>query len=148
MHGSRESEKFFWHFSPEPVLGVSSAQMTVCSRPNCARDAVGALGFCAADHAAYLRSRKFFAALASAIQIKYPEAFAAVPSAHRQPLAECMVAIASEGLPPLPANVDRSAALLAAALIAHGPERIAPAPTSARRLRPGSPTCRQLEVRG
>jgi len=94
--------------------------MSVCRRPYCHRAATGDLGFCADDHAAYLRSRDVFAALVAATQIKHADAFALVPNDQRGILAEYLVAVASEGLPILPADTPRSAGLLAAALIAHG----------------------------
>ena len=94
--------------------------MLVCRRPDCDRAATGELGFCAADHAAYVRSRQAYASLAEAAQVVHADAFALFPTTQRQILAEYLVAVASEGLPALPAGTPRSAGLLAAALIARG----------------------------
>jgi len=52
--------------------------------------------------------------------VVHADAFALVPTAQRQILAEYLVAVASEGLPALPVSTPRSAGLLAAALIARG----------------------------
>ena len=105
---------------PDGDLASSYWQMLVCRRPDCDRAATGELGFCADDQAAYLRSRQAFASLAESAQLVHAEAFAVVPTAQRQVLAEYLVAVASEGLPELPADAPRSAGLLAAALISRG----------------------------
>ena len=105
---------------PNGHLASSYEQMLVCRRPDCDRAATGELGFCPADHAAYLRSRQAYASLAEAAQVVHADAFALVPTAQRQILAEYLVAVASEGLPALPVSTPRSAGLLAAALIARG----------------------------
>jgi hypothetical protein len=95
--------------------------MTVCRRPDCDRAAAErTLGFCTEDHAAYLRSRQGYAALAKAAQVVHAEAFALVPAAQRQMLAEYLVAAASEGLSAVPTDIPRSAVLLAVALVARG----------------------------
>jgi hypothetical protein len=95
--------------------------MTVCRRPDCDRAAAEcALGFCAEDHAAYVRSRQGYASLAQAAQVVHANAFAVVPTAHRQMLAEYLVALASEGLSAVPTDIPRSAVLMAAALVARG----------------------------
>ena len=123
---------------PNRDLASSYGQMLVCRRPDCDRAPTGELGFCAADHAAYVRSRLAYASLAEAAQVVHADAFALVPTAQRQILAEYLVAVASEGLPALPAGTPRSAGLLAAALIARG--RPEPRPLDAhlsRRRRSG-----------
>ena len=108
--------------------------MNVCRRPDCDRAAAEcALGFCAEDHAAYVRSREGYASLAEAAQVVHANAFAVVPTAHRQMLAEYLVAVASEGLSAVPTDIPRSAVLMAAALVARGraeppcPQRARPA---------------------
>ncbi|MGH2909267.1 MAG: hypothetical protein ACRDK8_08230 [Solirubrobacteraceae bacterium] len=93
--------------------------MTVCRRPDCDRAAAKrALGFCAEDHAAYVQSRQGYASLAKEAQVVHAAAFALVPAAHRQMLAEYLVAVASEGLSEVPTDIPRTAVLLAAALVA------------------------------
>jgi hypothetical protein len=94
--------------------------MSVCQRPNCDGAPSGDLGFCADHHTAYLRTRRTFAHLAEAAQRQHADAFALIPPERRPALAEYLVAIASEGLPTLPARLPRSAGLLAAALVAQG----------------------------
>jgi hypothetical protein len=115
--------------------------MSVCRRPDCDRTAADELGFCADDHASYLRSRDTFADLVTAAQVKHADAFALVPLEHRAVLAEYLVAVASEGVPSVRADIPRSAVLLAAALIAHGraEHRIRNADVTriTRRRRPG-----------
>lgn len=102
-------------------LPSSCGQMTVCRRPDCARAAAErTLGFCAEDHAAYVHSREGYASLARDAQMVHADAFAIVPAAHRQMLAEYLVAVASEGLATVPTDIPRSAVLLAAALVARG----------------------------
>jgi hypothetical protein len=94
---------------------------TVCRRPDCDRAAAEcALGFCAEDHAAYVRSREGYATLAKEAQVVHADAFAVVPATQRQMLAEYLVAVASEGLSAIRTDIPRSAVLLAAALIARG----------------------------
>jgi hypothetical protein len=95
--------------------------MTVCRRPDCDRAAAErALGFCAQDHAAYVRAREGYASLADAAQVVHAHAFAVVPTGQRQMLAEYLVAVASDGLSAVPTDIPRSAVLLAAALVARG----------------------------
>lgn len=102
-------------------LASSCGQMTVCRRPDCDRaTAERTFGFCAEDHAAYVRSRHGYASLASAAQVVHASAFALVPVSQRQILAEYLVAVASEGLSSMPTDIPRSAVLLAAALLARG----------------------------
>ena len=106
---------------PNGDLASSYGQMTVCRRPDCDRAAAErALGFCAEDHAAYVRSREGYASLADAAQVVHASAFAVVPTAERQLLAEYLVAVASEGLSAIATDFPRSFVLLAAALIARG----------------------------
>jgi hypothetical protein len=114
------SKKSFCVSLPKGDLTSSYGHMFVCRRPDCDRAATGHLGFCAADHAAYVRSRQAYASLVEAAQVAHADAFAVVPLAQRQILAEYLVAVASEGLPSLPAGTPRAAGLLAAALIARG----------------------------
>lgn len=106
---------------PNGDLASSYGQMAVCRRPDCDRAAAGDLGFCADDHAAYVRSRRVYASLAQAAQVVHAPAFAVVPAAQRQMLAEYLVAVACEGLSALPADLPRSIGLVAAALVARGP---------------------------
>ena len=117
--------------------------MTVCRRPDCDRAAAErALGFCAEDHAAYVRSREGYACLAEAAQVVHANAFAVVPTGERQLLAEYLVAVASEGLSALRTDFPRSFVLLAAALIARG--RVEPRffdPRGPRRPRPSRDNC-------
>ena len=120
MQGQVQSQKSFAGFLPDRDLTTSYGQMTVCRCPNCDRAATGDLGFCAEDHAAYLRAREAYATLAEAAQVVHANAFTVVPPSRRQMLAEYLVAVASEGLAGLPADIPRSAGLLAAALVAHG----------------------------
>lgn len=132
MQGQSTPQNIFFPVSlRNHDLNPSYGQMTICRRPNCDRAAADrALGFCAEDHAAYLRSRQDYAALAKAAQIVHASTFAIVPTAQRQMLAEYLVAVASEDLPAVAADVPRSAALLAAALIARG-RSLAPHTSSA-----------------
>jgi hypothetical protein len=111
--------------------------MTVCRRPDCDRAAESALGFCAEDHAAYVRSREGYAALAKEAQVVHADAFAVIPATQRQMLAEYLVAVASEGLAAVATDVPRSAVLVAAALIARGRAELRfldPRPSQRRRL--------------
>ncbi len=78
--------------------------------------------------------------------MQHADVFSVIPPARRPALAEYLVAIASEGLPVLPAGTPRSAGLLAAALVAQGHEEehdhdLAPAPPVARRSRARRETC-------
>lgn len=141
----RGSPKTFFDVSlPSEELVSSYGQMSVCRRPNCDRVATGNLGFCADHHAAYVRSRQVCAALASAAQVILGDAFALVPTAQRQTLAEYLVAVASEGMPPLPSESPRSFALLAVALLARG----RPAARAADRHERARPSRRQRSTAG
>jgi hypothetical protein len=124
-------------------LGSSYGQMTVCRRPDCDRAAAErALGFCAQDHAVYVRSRERYASLAEAAQVVHANAFAVLPRAERQMLAEYLVAVASEGLAAVRTDFPRSFVLLAAALIARG--RVGPRvfdPRASRRPRASRDNC-------
>jgi hypothetical protein len=135
-------------FLPEAALASSYGQMNVCRRPDCDRAAAErALGFCAEDHAAYVRSREGYASLAEAAQVVHANAFAVVPTAERQLLAEYLVAVASKGLAAVRPDFPRSFVLLAAALIARG--RVEPRvfdPRASRRPRPSRDDC--LAMRG
>lgn len=133
----------FAGFLPAGGLASSYGQMTVCRRPDCDRAAAErALGFCAEDHAAYVRLREGYASLAEAAQLVHAAAFAVVPTAERQMLAEYLVAVASEGLAAVRTDFPRSFVLLAAALIARG--RVEPRvfdPRASRRPRLSRDRC-------
>lgn len=127
---------------PNRDLASSYGQMLVCRRPDCDRAPTGELGFCAADHAAYVRARRVYASLAEVAQVLHADAFALVPAAQRQILAEYLVAVASEGLPALPDRAPRSAGLLAAALIARGRPEPRPLDVHPPRQRGSAPSAR------
>jgi hypothetical protein len=144
VQGQIAGQKLFLAVSlPNGYLASSYGQMTVCRRPDCDQAAAErALGFCAEDHAAYLRSREHYASLATAAQVVHANAFAAVPTSERQLLAEYLVAVASEGLSAIRIDFPRSFVLLAAALIARG--RVEPRlfdPRAPRRPRPSRDNC-------
>lgn len=128
---------------PNGDLTSSYGQMNVCRRPDCDRAAAErGLGFCAEDHAAYIRAREGYASLAEAAQVVHANAFAAVPTSERQLLAEYLVAVASEGLSAIRTDFPRSFVLLAAALIARGRvEARVFDPRAPRRPRPSRNHC-------
>jgi hypothetical protein len=72
--------------------------MRICRTPNCARPATTDLGFCAADHARYLKTRTLYTELTDAVLASYPSMFASVDLAHRRALAESVVAHAADGV--------------------------------------------------
>lgn len=144
MPGHGSSQKNFSLISlRNGRLTSTHRQMTVCRRPNCDRAAAErGLGFCPEDHAAYVRSRERFASLASAAQVVHAGTFALVPKPQRQMLAEYLVAVASEELAAVSADIPRSAVLLAAALVARGRGEIRFFDrTAARRRRASSTAC-------